>query len=139
VLPRPENLITLSDQKDAMGIPKPQAHYSIDDYARRGHQRGKQDFQRIAELMGGSNLRFSPDDKFENNQHICGTLSVGDDPAKSVCDKWGRAHDHENLFFASTGVLPTAGTCNSTENGVAMALRTVHHILSEQRLSKPAA
>ena len=34
VLPNPEHRITLSDQKDAMGIPKPQAHYSIDDYTR---------------------------------------------------------------------------------------------------------
>ncbi|WP_150561072.1 GMC oxidoreductase [Pandoraea bronchicola] len=45
---------------------------------------------------------------------------MGDDPAQFVCDKWGRAHDHENLFFASTGVLSTAGTCNSTGNGVAL-------------------
>nr|WP_311529497.1 GMC family oxidoreductase [uncultured Ralstonia sp.] len=139
VLPHPENRIALSDQKDAMGIPKPQAHYSIDDYTRRGHQRGKQDFQRIADLMGGTNLRFSPDDKFDNNQHICGTLSMGNDPAKSICDKWARAHDHENLYFASTGVLPTAGTCNSTENGVAVALHTVAHILAEQGGAKPAS
>jgi choline dehydrogenase-like flavoprotein len=132
VMPNPENRITLSDQKDSMGIPKPQAHYAIDDYTRRGHEAAKRDFQRIAELMGGKNLRFSPDGKFDNNQHICGTLRMGNDPASSVCDKWGRAHGHGNLFLASTGVIPTAGTCNSTENGLALALRTVDHILLEQ-------
>lgn len=132
VLAHPENRITLSDQKDAMGLPKPEAHYSIDDYTRRGHERGKEDFTHIAELMGGTNLRYSKDGDFANNQHICGTLSMGHDPAQFICDKWGRAHDHENLYFTSTGVLPTAGTCNSTENGVALALRTVQHILSEQ-------
>ncbi|GCB03555.1 GMC family oxidoreductase [Ralstonia sp. SET104] len=131
VLPNPENRISLSDQKDAMGIPKPQAHYSVDDYTRRGHERAKQDFQRIANLMGGSNLRFSKDGKFDNNQHICGTLRMGNDPASSVCDKWGRAHGHENLFLCSTGVIPTSGTCNSTENGLALALRTVDHILGK--------
>ncbi|MGO4408954.1 MULTISPECIES: GMC family oxidoreductase [unclassified Brevundimonas] len=132
VLPHLDNRITLSDQKDAMGIPKPQAHYAIDDYTRLGHERAKRDFQRIADLMGGTQLKPSKDGDFANNQHICGTLSMGADPSASVCDGYGRAHDHENLFFASTGVLPTAGTCNSTENGVAVALRSVHHILGSR-------
>ena len=137
VLPDPNHRITLSDQKDAMGIPKPQAHYSIDDYTRRGHQRSQEDFRRIADLMGGSNLRFSKEGDFANNQHICGTLSMGNDPKSSVCDQWARAHDHENLYLAGTGVLPTCGTCNSTENGLAVALRTAHHILAEQGVSAP--
>ena len=136
VLPDPNRRITLADQKDAMGIPKPQARYSIDDYTRRGHERSKQDFERIAKLMGGTNLRPSKEGDFANNQHICGTLSMGTDPARSVCDGFGRAHDHENLFLAGTGVLPTSGTCNSTENAVAVALRMVHHILP--RPSSPA-
>lgn len=132
VLPDPERRITLSDQKDAMGIPKPEAHYSIDDYTRKGHERSQQDFKRIAELMGGTNLRFSKDGDFANNQHICGTLSMGTDPKVSVCDQWGRSHDHDNLFFASTGMLPTCSTCNSTENGLAVALRAMDHLLAEE-------
>ncbi|MDB5898288.1 MAG: family oxidoreductase, partial [Ramlibacter sp.] len=131
VLPDPERRITLSDQKDVMGIPKPQAHYSIDDYTRRGHERSRQDFERIAALMGGTNLRHSKEGEFANNQHICGTLSMGSDPRRSVCDGWGRAHDHENLFLAGTGVLPTCGTCNSTENAIAVALRMTRHILDQ--------
>lgn len=112
VLPDPNRRITLSDKKDAMGIPKPRTHYAIDDYTRRGHERAKRDFARIAELMGGSNLRY--DEVFHNNQHICGTVSLGSDPASSVCDPWGRAHDHENLYLAGTGVLPTSSSAVST-------------------------
>lgn len=129
VLPNPENRISLSDQKDALGIPKPQAHYRIDDYTRGGAIAGKADFTRIAELMGGSNLRYTKDDYFANNQHICGTLTMGSDPHTSVCDQYGRAHDHENLYLVGTGVLPTAGTCNSTLAAVAVALRSVEHML----------
>ncbi len=132
VLPNPEHRITLASEKDAMGIPKPQAHYSIDEYTRKGHERSTQDFRRIAELMGGTNLRPSKEGDFANNQHICGTLSMGHDPGTSVCDQWGRAHDHENLYLASTGVMPTSATVNSTENGLALALRTAQHILAEQ-------
>ena len=139
VLPDPAHRITLSSEKDAMGLPKPEAHYAIADYTRRGHERSQQDFRRIAELMGGTNLRFSKEGEFANNQHICGTLSMGNDPKTSVCDQWGRAHDHENLFFASTGVLPTSSTCNSTENGLAVALRSVSHILGQQGASTGGA
>lgn len=132
VLPDPERRIALSSEKDALGLPKPEAHYSIDDYTRKGHERSQQDFRRIAELMGGTNLRFSKEGEFANNQHICGTLSMGNDPKTSVCDQWGRAHDHENLFLAGTAVLPTSSTCNSTENGLAVALRSVAHMLEQQ-------
>ncbi|MFD2272397.1 GMC oxidoreductase [Undibacterium arcticum] len=95
VLPNPENRITLSAQKDAMGIPKPQAHYAIDEYTRRGAEVSKADFTRIAELMGGTNLRYSAEGNFANNQHITGTMSMGNDPKTSVVDRFGRTHDHE--------------------------------------------
>ncbi len=133
VLPHPDRRITLAAEKDALGLPKPQAHYFIDEYTRKGHERSQQDFRRIAALMGGTNLRFSKEGDFANNQHICGTVMMGNDPKTSVCDAWGRTHDHENLFLTGTGVIPTCGTCNSTENGLALALRTVTHILQQQR------
>jgi len=139
VLPDPEHRITLSSETDAMGIPKPVTHYSIADYTKRGHERSQQDFRRIAEMMGGTNLRFSKDGDFANNQHICGTVSMGSDPKTSVCDQWGRAHDHENLFLAGTGVLPTSATCNSTENAIAVALRAVAHMLGQQGASTGTA
>jgi glucose dehydrogenase len=129
VLPNPDNRITLSAEKDAMGIPKPEAHYAIDDYTRRAAEASKADFARIAELMGGTGLRYSADGQFANNQHITGTMSMGNDPKTSVVDGFGRTHDHENLFVCSTGVMPTAATMNSTLTGVALALRTAEHIL----------
>ena len=81
--------------------------------------------------MGATNLRYTKDDDFSNNQHICGTLSMGADSTVSVCDEFGRAWNHANLYFASTGVLPTLSTCNSTLNGIAVALRTGAHLIAE--------
>lgn len=128
VLPNPENRVTLSSQVDALGIAKPQVHYSFDDYLLKGNQMAMEHYKRIAELMGGTNLRPSKEGQFDNNQHITGTMSMGDDPRTSVVDRFGRAHDHENLFIASTGVMPTAATVNSTLTGVALALRTAQHL-----------
>jgi len=129
VLPNPDNRITLSTEKDALGIPKPEAHYAIDDYTRQGAEVSKADFARIAELMGGTGLRYSADGQFANNQHITGTMSMGNDPATSVVDAFGRSHDHENLFICGTGVMPTAATMNSTLTAIALALRTAEHIM----------
>ncbi len=128
VLPHPENRIVLSSQKDALGIPRPELHYSFDDYVHRGMDAAKIEYVRIAELMGGTNLRHSPERDYANNQHITGTMSMGNDPKDSVVDGFGRTHDHENLFIASTGVMPTAATVNSTLTAVALALRTAQHL-----------
>ncbi len=139
VLPNRDNRITLASQKDAMGIPKPAAHYAIDAYTRQGAEVSKKDFARIAELMGGTNLRYSKEGAFANNQHICGTLSMGKDPATSVTDEFGRAHDHENLYMVGTGIMPTCGTCNSTQTAIALALRTAHHLLPMKEPLDPMA
>ncbi|MDR5783625.1 GMC family oxidoreductase [Caballeronia sp. LZ065] len=128
LLPDPDNRVTLSAQKDALGLPKPRLHYRMDPYLHRGAALGKAHFARIAELMGGTNLRYSPEGQYANNQHITGTLSMGRDPRDSVVDPFGRAHDHENLFIVSTGVMPTAATVNSTLTAVALALRTAEHL-----------
>ena len=78
--------------------------------------------------MGGSNLRHTPDGVYGNNQHITGTTSMGADAKDSVVDGYGRTHDHANLYIASTGVMPTAATVNSTLTAVAIALRSAEHI-----------
>jgi choline dehydrogenase-like flavoprotein len=129
ILPDPRNRVFLSDKKDAMGIPCPAVEYRMSDYVEKGMQASKAFYIKVANLMGGTNFRHSPDGVYSNNQHITGTLSMGSNPAESVCDQWGRAHDHENLFMASTGVMPTAATVNSTLTGAAIALRTADHIL----------
>jgi glucose dehydrogenase len=128
VLPNPENRVVLSSEKDALGIPKPEVYYQLDDYLHKGMVMAKREYARIAELMGGTNLRFTPEGQYSNNQHITGTMSMGHDPKDSVVDAFGRTHDHENLFVAGTGVMPTVATCNSTLTAVALALRTADHI-----------
>jgi glucose dehydrogenase len=128
ILPDPNNRVTLSDRKDALGIPTPRMHYAMNDYVEKGMAAAREAYTQIAALMGGTNLRYSPDGVYGNNQHITGTMAMGSDPKDSVVDGFGRTHDHENLYIASTGVMPTAATVNSTLTGVALALRSAEHI-----------
>ncbi|HET6607503.1 MAG TPA: TRIC cation channel family protein [Rhodopila sp.] len=66
--------------------------------AHRGMATAKVHFARIAELMGETNLRYTPEGVYVNNQHITGTMGMGDDPKASATDKFGRARDLPNLF-----------------------------------------
>lgn len=130
-LPDPKNRVTLSSRRDALGLPTPQVYYDIDDYVHRGAEVSKSEYRKIADLMGGTNFQFSADRKYGASQHICGTMMMGSDPRDSVVDGTGRTHDHENLYVASTGIMPSMATVNSTLTAVALALRSAHHIQQE--------
>ena len=46
--------------------------------------------------------------------HIMGTARMGEDPAKSVTDPWGRLHDVENVYLGDGSVFASAGGFNPT-------------------------
>lgn len=130
LLPHPENRIVPSaTEKDALGIPKPEFHYAIDDYVKRSAVHTREAYAKIAKLMGGSEIEYS--DSFANNQHICGTVLMGSDPADSVVDGDCRTHDHHNMFIASSGTMPTVGTVNCTLTIAALSLRIADTLKKE--------
>ncbi|ABD56848.1 GMC oxidoreductase [Jannaschia sp. CCS1] len=61
--------------------------------------------------------------------HQCGTARVGDNPATSVCDPFGRTHDHPNLFICDASLLPTSAAVNPSLTIAALALRQADHLL----------
>ena len=60
--------------------------------------------------------------------HQCGTARMGDDPATSVVDSFGRSHDHENLFITDASILPTSAAVNPALTIAALAIRAADHI-----------
>ena len=130
-LPDPENRVTLGSRRDALGLPNPKLHYSVAEYTRRGNERARTIFREIAAGLGGKNVKFMDENKFSLANHITGTLGMGDDRSTTVCNGEGRSHDHENLFLAGTGVLPTVATVNSTLTAVAVGLRTAEFIMED--------
>ncbi len=60
--------------------------------------------------------------------HPAGGCRMGRDPASSVCDSYGRTHDHENLWVVGAPTLPTAGCTNGTLTFVALTLRSAEQI-----------
>jgi len=64
--------------------------------------------------------------------HEGGTTRMGDDPKKSVLNKWSQAHDCRNLFVVDAGPFVQQGDKNLTWTILALSMRTADYIL-EQR------
>ena len=60
--------------------------------------------------------------------HQIGLARMGLSPADSVVDGQCRVHGFDNLFIASTAVLPRSGQANPTFTACALAVRLAHHI-----------
>jgi gluconate 2-dehydrogenase alpha chain len=60
--------------------------------------------------------------------HAFGGARMGDDPATSVVDKWGFAHEVENLGVLGGATFPTTGGRNPTGTIWATAWRTADHL-----------
>lgn len=61
--------------------------------------------------------------------HIMGTLRMGTDPATSVCDSGGEAHEIQGLFVGDSSILPNGiGGPNPTLTAQALATRTADTI-----------
>ena len=69
----------------------------------------------------------------ETGWHLLGTARMGDDPATSVVDRWGRCHDVPNLFIFDGSIWPTSSGMNPTATIAALALRSAEHLVDERR------
>ena len=85
-------------------------------------------FRRMAKAGGGEILKMENSVNDLGQEHPAGGCRMGNDPATSVVDKWGRAHTHENLWVAGAPTQPSAGCCNGTLTFVANGLRTASAI-----------
>ncbi|MEO5706321.1 MAG: GMC family oxidoreductase [Alteraurantiacibacter sp.] len=60
--------------------------------------------------------------------HLLGTARMGDDPTRSVIDKYHRTHDVRNLFLCDGSSLPTSTRGQPTHTIEALAFRAAEHI-----------
>jgi quinoprotein glucose dehydrogenase len=125
VIPDRESALTLdASATNAYGDPRPNLTFrdSAESAALRGYSEEtiKALFQRMAKAGNGEVIRSGVDD-FQD--HPGGGCRMGDDPATSVVDGYGRAHEHENLFVVGAPTSVTGGCANGTLTFLAVALR----------------
>jgi len=125
-----ESTLTLdSSKKNTWGDPLPAIHHVLDDAtnarktATRAHILGV--FDALAKANNGRVFGVSEGSYLD---HPAGGCRMGTDPTTSVCDSYGRTHDHANLFVVGSATLPTAGCTNGTLTFVAMTLRSAPEV-----------
>jgi choline dehydrogenase-like flavoprotein len=61
--------------------------------------------------------------------HLMGTARMGGDPARHVCDSYGKVYDTEGLYVADASLFPSPIGVNPMETIMALATRNAERIL----------
>lgn len=121
-LPEAHNRVTLDpDLKDAHGIPAPRLDYRLGENSRRMMEHAIARAEEILDAAGATDI-FTSRTLLNTPGHLLGTARMGDDPATSVVNAWGRSHDVKNLFIVDGSVFVTSGGVNPTATIQALAL-----------------
>lgn len=123
--PDRDSRLTLGSAKNSFGDPLPRIEHRLDPPAQARLKATREHilkvFGEITKANGGRLFAIS-DGPYQD--HPAGGCRMGRDPASSVTDGFGRAHDHENLFVVGAPICPTGGCTNGTLTFVALTLRS---------------
>ena len=132
-LPEEHNRVTLDPVlKDSHGIPAAKIDYAISENTRRMMEHGIARGEEVLAAAGASNISASRT-VLNSPGHLLGTARMGNDPATSVVNAWGRCHDVKNLFIVDGSIWVTSGGVNPTSTIQALALYIADAI--KQRLA----
>jgi choline dehydrogenase-like flavoprotein len=143
--PNPESRVTLSDRRDAWGVPLPRLCWRLTGLDRRS-------LDRAHEVLAGElaraglgrldvHLEQEADawpERMTGGRHHMGTTRMHADPRRGVVDADCRVHGVSNLYVAGSSAFPTAGSANPTLTIVALAIRLGEHLEALLR-GRPAA
>jgi choline dehydrogenase-like flavoprotein len=132
-LPSEENLVALDPSlTDGDGIPAPRIRYRIDEEARVNLAWQIERAKEAHQAAGAVETVVT--DWSEWGWHLLGTCRMGDDPATSVVDRFGRAHDVPNLYILDGSAFVTSGPQPPTATICANAHRCVGHLIETASL-----
>lgn len=133
VLPRYENHVRLNtDQTDAWDIPTLHIEARYGDNERNLCRDAADTMEELYKAAGLEVIVKS--DKVNPpgySIHELGTCRMGDDPKKSVLNKWNQSHDVKNLFVVDGSSFATAGWQNPTMTILALSMRASEYLAAE--------
>ena len=135
-LPRYENFVKLDPHiKDAWGIPA--LHISA-SYGENERAMADAIREKLGEVMDALKLdsRLPPSSThnvFGKNIHECGTARMGNDPKKSVLNRYNQVHEASNVFVTDAASFVTQGCYEPTLTIMALSLRAAEYIAEEHQ------
>jgi choline dehydrogenase-like flavoprotein len=132
-LPSEENFVALDGElADGDGIAAPRIRYRIDDEAKANLAWQLERAREAHEAAGAVETVVT--DWSQWGWHLLGTCRMGDDPATSVVDRFGRSHDVRNLYVVDGSVFVTSGPQPPTATIAANAHRCASHLIESASL-----
>lgn len=133
VLARSENHVRIDKEvKDAWGIPAlhVQTQYTDNEYnmAKDAVDVGSQMAHDAGFEVLSHNAAPNPPGY---SIHEVGTCRMGDDPKKSVLNRWNQSHDHKNLFVVDGAAFTSAGWQNPTMTILSLSMRASEYLAGE--------
>jgi len=109
--------------KDAWGLPVPRITFQPHPDDRKNLARTQHRQVKIMEAAGATKIWRYPFDDIGVSRHLMGTMRMGNDPARSVVNRFNRAHDVPNLFIVDGNSLVTSARQQPTATIQALAYR----------------
>ncbi len=138
MLPRWENYVEIDKEKlDAWGIPVLKIHIQHSDNERAMAQDAADMAEQILHEAGAEithvNRSLTPPGQVI---HEMGTCRMGNDPKKSVLNKFNQCHDVKNLFVMDGGAFVSGGCQNPTLTILALTIRACEYLVEEYKRGK---
>ncbi|MEZ5353314.1 MAG: GMC family oxidoreductase [Bryobacteraceae bacterium] len=138
VLARKENHVSIDKKvSDAFGIPV--LHFET-RYSDNEHKMARHAIDSFGEICEGAGFEvLARHDKMYPpgySIHELGTCRMGDDPKKSVLNKWNQSHDMKNLFVVDGSSFVTGGYQNPTMTILALSMRASEYLAGEMKSGK---
>lgn len=133
--PRSASRITLSDERDALGLLRTRIDWQISALELQTIRTFVQEAARAlagqAEVLPHPDL-FTPDDRFlaqcQDSFHHMGGMRMAATAAAGVVDLNLKLHGTPNVYICSGAVFPTSGFSNPTHTLLALAARMAEHL-----------
>jgi choline dehydrogenase-like flavoprotein len=134
-VPSWDSYVALDSSRDALGIRRLRTHLAFSDTDVASVRRGLQVLgDSLAEQrLGRLSWLYDDVDAATRSQlyggfHQSGVTRMSREPSDGVVDPNLAVHGVDNLYVASTGVLPTSSQANTTFVAIALALRLADHL-----------
>lgn len=131
-LPRPENRVTLAEEKDRHGLPVAHFSYSQGDNDKLLVQAARKTMEAIHRAAGADEVI-----TITRNAHLVGGARMAADEHHGVVDREQRSFAVPNLIICDGSVLPTQGSANPALTIMALAARTAEHLRQGSRNGRP--
>jgi choline dehydrogenase-like flavoprotein len=133
--PDRDNRVTLTGERDSLGLPKVHVRWRRGEIERRSHRHAIELVARHIEARGLGTVHVDPsvwedgwDERVMTTWHHMGTTRMAADASRGVVDPDGRVFGVENLYVTGSSVFPSGGGSPPTYTIAALALRLSEHL-----------